>query len=146
MSSWSEKQTGWDHHGWDGHHKGFFFAPPLFLIGGLLLLLVIFSSGLWVPLLVIGALFYFFSPRSHAWRHEGRKWAKEWGQRWNSEEWKQRWNSDEWKQRWNAEGWGKGWGCGVESRVASEEKPKRDPAEAAYREPSKRKNDGNEYV
>ncbi|MDZ4767464.1 MAG: hypothetical protein SGI73_23245 [Chloroflexota bacterium] len=64
------------HHGWG--HRGAHFSPfPL--IFGLFALFFIFKFGLWMPLLIIGALFW-FGARS---RWSGRGWddakMREWG-------------------------------------------------------------------
>ncbi|MBK8024199.1 MAG: hypothetical protein IPK19_22885 [Chloroflexi bacterium] len=127
---------GWHHQGWGGHgwgHRrgfgpwmfgGFMFAPLLMLAGFLFLVFFIFKTGLWIPLLLLGALFYFFSPMRRGWNRGG--W-EDWGRRWESRanEWRQRWESEGGKnwQGWSGKGWG--WGCEGNAEAASDEKAKR---------------------
>lgn len=44
---------GYRHYG----HRGFFF-PPLGLLFGLFMLFLLFKTGLWIPLLMIGLIFW----------------------------------------------------------------------------------------
>ncbi|MFN8527682.1 MAG: hypothetical protein U0670_03620 [Anaerolineae bacterium] len=61
--SWNASH--WNH-GW-GH-----MPPVLPLIGAFAVLYLIFASGLWLPLLLIGAFLFFFRPMMHAqWRRGG---------------------------------------------------------------------------
>ena len=54
------------------------FLPILPLLFGLFVLLFIFKSGLWIPLLVIGAVLFFMRPRMGAarWNNLSRE---DWG-------------------------------------------------------------------
>jgi hypothetical protein len=50
------RQWNWDAHGWRGHGRhGWGFMPFVF---GFFALFLIFKFGLWVPLLVLGALIW----------------------------------------------------------------------------------------
>lgn len=52
------RTTGWGHpHGWDRGHRG----SPLMLAAGILVIAALFKSGLWLPLLGLGALAFAFA-------------------------------------------------------------------------------------
>lgn len=66
------------HRGW-GHRRGPF--SPFALLFGLFVLFVIFKSGLWLPLLLLGA-FLWFMPAMRRYWHEGRReQMREWGEK-----------------------------------------------------------------
>ena len=58
----------WEHHHHGGHHhhgmgRGMFFFPFVPMLFGLFVLFLIFKTGLWLPLLLIGAFMFFVRPR-----------------------------------------------------------------------------------
>lgn len=61
--------VSWKHHGgWGPHgrdYRGFYFFPPLALLFGSLLLFALFHTGLWLPLLVGGLIFWGLRQRRH---------------------------------------------------------------------------------
>ena len=60
-------------HGYWGRRRcGFFFFPPFALFFGLFLLFMLFHTGLWIPLLVGGVIFWSLKRRPDMW--EKRKW------------------------------------------------------------------------
>lgn len=75
------------HHSWGHHHHmhmpphfhgmgrpfGFMLLPIFALFFGLFMLMLLFKTGLWIPLLLIGAFFFFFRPMSR-----GGKTPEEW--------------------------------------------------------------------
>lgn len=113
------------HRGWGWGHGGWFLAPLLLFGAFFFFLFFIFKTGLWIPLLLIGLFFWFFSPMRGAWSHGGRRWAREWRDRWQGGEWGQRWNSEAWKHEgWKNRRWG--WGCEEDGQAVSDEKAKRE--------------------
>ena len=85
-----QRRGDWGHDGWGGHHMhhrggwgthrmhhhgGFFIAPFFMLAFGMFLLFMVFKSGLWIPLLVVGSIFW--AMKHHHW-HNG-----EWGGGWH---------------------------------------------------------------
>lgn len=83
-----------------------FFFPILPLLVGLFVLLFIFKSGLWIPLLVIGALLFFMRPRGGMSRW-GSMSCENWGDKMKND-WRQ------WQER--------------DDTVITPEKPKRSEA------------------
>ena len=66
-------------------HGGVFFLPFIPLIIGLMLVVFIFKSGLWIPLLLIGALLWYSSQRNREqWREKAKR-NFDWWQRSGSE-------------------------------------------------------------
>ena len=61
---------GYRHYG----HRGFFFFPPFALFFGFFLLFMLFKTGLWIPLLVLGLIFW--ATRHHRHYHEFGGWEK----------------------------------------------------------------------
>ncbi len=111
-------------HGWHGlMGGGTFFMPFLFVFGALFLIGFIFKSGLWIPLLLIGA---FFAWKGGKWS----KWGKGWGGDWDAMKAKFREQFGD-KEKWEAmkQKWGKRW-CNQQpeaddSADTDPEKPKR---------------------
>ena len=58
--------------GWGRGRHGFFFFPPFALLFGLFLLFILFHTGLWIPLLVVGLIFWSLNHRPGI--CEKRKW------------------------------------------------------------------------
>ncbi len=69
-ASWRHGGGGWKH-----GHPGSFFFPPFALLFGFFLLFMLFKTGLWIPLLVLGLIFWGTRQhRGHWARHEWRDW------------------------------------------------------------------------
>lgn len=139
---------GQHHFGPMGHHHfrhgGFggmwFLFPLLFIFPVLFLIGFIFKTGLWVPLLLIGA---FMVWSKGGWGHKG--WGRGWGPDWEAMKAKFRerfGDKEKWetmkekfrqefgdKEKW--EKWGKGWWSdkdeSADASAAEQEKPKRKP-------------------
>ncbi|MCK6579989.1 MAG: hypothetical protein L6Q98_18005 [Anaerolineae bacterium] len=111
---------GWGHRGWGWGFGGLMFAPFLMLAGFFFVLFLLFKTGLWIPLLLIGALFFFFSPmRRKGWEHWGQRWesrANAWRQRWEAEGGKGGW------EQWGGRGWR--WGCEDDAETTAGDNPK----------------------
>lgn len=136
MSSW--QRNDWNQQQWGrGHGWGFggwMFFPLVMFAGAFFMLFLLLKTGLWIPLLLIGLLFYFFSPmRSRGWGQWGRRWSH---------------NAREWSQRWQSEGWGgRDWGWGGscdDAPNAADEKAKRETSDTT--EPPRRSSGGIDYV
>lgn len=84
-----------------------FFFPPLMLLFGLFVLFFIFKTGLWIPLLLIGALCFVGCKRSMS--------------RWTSV------NHHEWREKMKRE-W-RQWQDERDDTIITPEKPKRDTTE-----------------
>lgn len=121
-------------HGWHGPMGGgMFFMPLLFVFGALFLIGFIFKSGLWIPLLLIGA---FFAWKGGKWS----KWGKGWGGDWDAMKAKFREQFGD-KAKWEAmkQKWGKGW---WDQQPESDESPETD----AEKPKRKAKNDEMELI
>ena len=62
-------QVGYGPRGWRG--RGMFFPPFVPLLLGVFVLFLVIKSGLWLPLLVLGLVFWLFSPMRRRWGHGG---------------------------------------------------------------------------
>lgn len=60
MREVSFNRFGYSPRGW--HGRGMFFLPIVPLLLGLFVLFLVIKSGLWLPLLVLGLVFWMFSP------------------------------------------------------------------------------------
>src|SRR5688500_17825915 len=90
--SWQQRE-GWGHGGWGAHrmhHRvGVFIAPCFMLFFGMFLLFMVFKTGLWIPLLVVGGIFW--AMKHHHWHNSewGRDWREKrkhgYGPMWGSE-------------------------------------------------------------
>ena len=75
---------GHHHHQWGHHHRhhgrgpGVFILPFLPLVIGMFLLLFLFKTGLWIPLVLIGAFMFFMRPRGGMSRWCGMS-REDWG-------------------------------------------------------------------
>jgi hypothetical protein len=83
--------------GWKGHHscgtfRGGWFVP-LFM---LFILFFIFKSGLWLPLLLLGAFLWFMPAMRRYWHEGGREQMREWG-----EKAKREWESNSTYRNWD---------------------------------------------
>jgi len=58
-------QGGYGSRGWRG--RGMFFPPFVPLLLGVFVLFLLIKSGLWLPLLVLGLVFWRFSPMRRRW-------------------------------------------------------------------------------
>ena len=71
--------VNWKRHGgWGPHergYRGFFFFPPFALLFSLFLLFALFKTGLWVPLLIVGLVFWGLKHRRHHF-HQFDGWTK----------------------------------------------------------------------
>lgn len=63
---------------WRHGHPGFYFFPPFAMLFGFFLLFMLFKTGLWIPLLVLGLIFW-------GTRHHRGTWARHHGQ-WDDDE------------------------------------------------------------
>lgn len=69
------------HYAYHAHGRGWHgprFFPPFFIIPALFMMLIVFKTGLWVPLLVGGAIFWFMRAGQH---HHHRAWGRGFGPR-----------------------------------------------------------------
>jgi hypothetical protein len=71
------------HHRMGGHwgHRGGWFFPPFALLFGLFILFFIFKSGLWLPLLLLGAFLWFIPAMRRHWNEGGRDQMRAWGEK-----------------------------------------------------------------
>lgn len=70
----------WQHGGhWRRGHPGF-FLPPFAMVFGFFLLFMVFKTGLWIPLLVLGLIFW--ATRSCRYGRGGWEKAKRGGGDW----------------------------------------------------------------
>ncbi len=84
---------GYRHYG----PRGGFFFPPFAFFFGLFVLFMLFKTGLWIPLLVLGAIFWF--TRHHRGGHGFGCGAGGWEKRKHGYAWHEDWHSDDAPQK-----------------------------------------------
>ena len=97
--------------GW-GRPFGFMLMPFFALFVGFFMLMLLFKTGLWIPLLLIGAFFFFFRP----WSMGRRGWGGKSPEEWNTFRQNMR---EKMKHEWS------GWNSETANTVTAD-KPKRD--------------------